>query len=385
MHLVYFAPGFAGTFLTADAAGRSRVWVEVTELLLGKTRQLELAPDGSSPGPPYGIQLFASDPYTDYYATALNLLAEQLGRGDYGIRPHGFDWRLRIRDQGVILANRIRSEVQGGEQCTIVGHSQGGLLARAAWSDLVGTGQQGLVRRIVCLGTPHEGSYNIVGLMAGADDSAVRVALLDALGSAMTFGGPVYNGQLPLGLFGVAAIARTWPACYELLPMLDGAERSLDPNRSQLYDARNWFVLTRPPQSYLDYARDDFQPWLRSPASMPPANVMTSVFSTGFPTAQTLRARENFGTPGSFGPTDSGDSIATVLSATGVGSRLFECAFIHWDMTRQTVLSGDLAMLIREQGSVPPPPLFVGTTVQVAGVGITAPPTPIALSPGPDP
>lgn len=385
MKRCYFLPGFAGSFLCADGAGAELVWVDVSGLLLGKTRQLALAGDGRTPLPPYGIPLFPSIPYPDYYATALMILGEQLRQADYAVVGVGFDWRLRARDVAPAIADRIRRECSSAEPCAIVGHSQGGLVARAVWAELVGSGDQALIRRIVALGTPHEGSYNIVGLLTGADDSAFRVTLLDGLGTAMQWGGLLYPGQLPLGLLGVAAIARSWPASYELLPMLDGAERAVDPLRPSLYQADNWFFLTRPPQSWLDYARDDFQPWLRSAASMPPANVLTCVVSSGFPTSQTLRASYNFGTQGTFGRTDAGDSIATTVSALAAGSRLFECGFIHYDLTRQLVLSGDLARLILEVGSVPAPPPIVGTTPQVAGIVFSAPPTPAALSPGPDP
>ena len=64
--------------------------------------------------------------------------------------------------------------------CSIVAHSAGGLVARAAWLALGQAGATNLVRRIVTYGTPHQGSYGAVRLWSLDAASLTSVQYLAA-------------------------------------------------------------------------------------------------------------------------------------------------------------------------------------------------------------
>jgi pimeloyl-ACP methyl ester carboxylesterase len=94
-----------------------------------------------------------------------------------------------IADNGRLLAELIIEMVGDApvpvEEIALIGHSMGGLVARQALVNLQGTPAGGLVRHVVCLGTPHRGAE-----LEAAADAAARVmawfpetrALADALG-----------------------------------------------------------------------------------------------------------------------------------------------------------------------------------------------------------
>lgn len=355
MRSVYFVPGFAGTVLSRGPAGDDVVWIDTTALLFGRVRELALDADGVSPLPPNGRFLFPQGPLADYYGAAVELLRVQLAFDGYEVRTHGWDWRKKTRGAGEALAARIRFEATPATPATIVGHSHGGLVARAAWASLVATSETNLVRRIITLGTPHAGSYNAVAVIGAYDPSVTKLSQVSLIGGGLALASGLPNPFLPMDNREVAAIAATWPGIYDLLPALSPFAIAIDPLRPLLYDAANWRDNTWVQQAWLTYARDEWQAFLRTTASVPPSNVFTCVSSTGFPTAYKLEQVIRFGLPGTMTLTSEADSLVTVGSARVDGCRIATTIGIHSSLATDLTNSGELRELILEEGTVPPP------------------------------
>ena len=249
----YVVPGLAGSELYTDVALTAKTWVSYTQLALGYVGRLRLAADGISPGPPDGVQLYPGAPLPDYYAAATAQLAADLAPSGYTVVPYGYDWRLSCQTTGTALANRIRADVDASDPCSIVGHSLGGLVARLAWRSLVGTGESGLVRRIVTLGTPHYGSYGAVRIWSLDSEVSTQLSYL-SLASIAVYGGLVaeLNGRV-WSPSRVAALASTWPSLYETMPSLLAPDVASDPNRAALYGT-GWPADRGVSQAWLQYA-----------------------------------------------------------------------------------------------------------------------------------
>src|SRR6516164_2511970 len=136
MGLIYILPGILGSELYTEHEPSGLLWVNYGRLVVGEIGRLRLDVDGLSPGPPDGLDCFAGAPLPAYYGFAQSSLFQQLKSRNYDVQPWGYDWRKDILSEGVELANNIRFRSRLGEPVTIVGHSQGGLVARAAWYEL---------------------------------------------------------------------------------------------------------------------------------------------------------------------------------------------------------------------------------------------------------
>lgn len=380
MPICYIVPGLLGSTLSSDQVGDDTVWVSYTALILGQMGQLRLAADGITPGPPDGVQLYAQSPLSDYYATVLTGLQSQLGSSGYTIIPYGYDWRYALLSLGASLAAAIAGQVDPAIPCTIVAHSYGGLVARAAWSVLAAEGKQGLVRRLVTLGTPHQGSYAVVALWSLDSQSLLQLSALAAIGAPLA---PLQLPPLRSYLWSppqIAQVSGTWPAFYACLPSLGGAAAAADPARSQLYTATNW-LSPIPSQAWLDYARDTVSPFLLSPASLPPANVLTTMAGVGVPTRDGLVSPALLGTPAAYGSTGAGDGTVTTLSALIPQSVQYELPATHADLLGYAVSSGTLAAEILTQRSAPMPPPPLQSEPGTIAPLLAGPPVPSLLFP----
>jgi len=129
---------------------------------------------------------------------------------------HFYDWRLGLDEVGAQLASRIAAE---GRPVTIIAHSMGGLVARMAARMLPNR----LVRKLIMLGTPNEGSFAAVQALRGTYPFVRKMALLDRRHSA---------DQLAERVFG------SFPGLYHMLP-----RAALEGHRF----VRCPFVAARPP------------------------------------------------------------------------------------------------------------------------------------------
>ena len=84
-----------------------------------------------------------------------------------------YDWRRDIGTLGKLLADRLTAD--GRDEVALVGHSMGGLVARAALTHTAGKH----VSQLIMLGTPNSGSLAAVQALRGTYSVVRKIAMLD--------------------------------------------------------------------------------------------------------------------------------------------------------------------------------------------------------------
>jgi hypothetical protein len=375
MPICYLVPGLAGSTLGYDPGGGRPVWVDYTRLALGQIGAMRLAPDGISPGEPDGVQLYPGDPLPDYYLTCAVALQQQLGPLGYTVRQWGYDWRLSARITGVLLANKIRAEVSIANPCSIVAHSFGGLVARVARAELTQTGDGGLVRKIVTLGTPHEGSYGVVALWSLDNDQLAQVRSLTVLTATLLSAVSPIIAPFPWSRERLVRLTATWPALYETLPMLDVESAQDDPDRVFVYTGV-WPADRAISQAWLNYARFPWQTYLRSGVGLTPIRQVTTVAGVGVSTASRMRYPMNLGNGQAYGHDEDGDGEVMMASALVRLSQQVRLFARHADMPNQMGLSGALARLVVAITPDPPTPIPIDVIPGPLNPVLAGPPSP---------
>lgn len=148
---VLILPGILGSTL---AVGKDTVWFDPIDIARGKLKLLSLD-EGASDVTSNGV----------FWPTYAELyLRLRIG----GFRPeyYHFDWRKPIVDAGKRLADLIEKSASSSQPVSLVAHSMGGLVSRAALK-MLGTKAKSLISETVLLGTPNFGSYAPAMVMTG--------------------------------------------------------------------------------------------------------------------------------------------------------------------------------------------------------------------------
>ena len=175
------------------------LWIDPLQIAAGRLAALAL-PSGR-PLKAMGVLLFS-------YAK----LKLQLQISGCNVRFYPYDWRLGLDELGAQLAARIAAD---GRPVILVAHSMGGLVARTAARIL----PKRLVRKLIMLGTPNQGSFAPVQALRGTYPFVRKMSTLDRKHS------PEYLAQ---------NVFCTFPGLYQMLP---------PPRRVKgmdLFDARGW-------------------------------------------------------------------------------------------------------------------------------------------------
>jgi hypothetical protein len=366
MPLCYFIPGYAGSELRDTPDGAETLWVNRTQLALGRVLELRLDADGVNPGEPDGKPLYLKGVLGEYYTQGLRDLTNALVPHDYTILSFPYDWRKSALTAGRKLALEIVSRVDPSEPCAIVAHSFGGLVTRVAWYELRRQGKEGLIRRIVTLGTPHDGSYHGVAylLQKGQilDDLVWLYNLAPILGPIIGF----------MSKARIASMMATWPSLYESFPFLGTPQAADDPRRPGLFDATQWAGEVIPSQAWLNYAKNVWQPLMRDPLSQPPPWVLTTVAGLGQPTGYALDYLTAIQDWRQIQYDQRGDNSVHSLSALVDASTRYTVEGMHFDLLGLTAANGDLAEWVLEDRQKPPPAQLPAVVPAIADAGLVA-------------
>jgi pimeloyl-ACP methyl ester carboxylesterase len=183
---VLILPGIMGSTLGSARSliGNDTVWIDPVDIAAGNLTELALIPGPARHGA-LGVFLPA------YLKLKLSL---KLSGFDADF--HEFDWRQNLDTLGRKLAERLKEEKAG--EITLVAHSMGGLVSRAALSH--GAGK---VRRLIMLGTPNYGSFVPTQALRGVYPILRKIALVDLRHSPEELTTQVFN---------------TFPGLYQMLP-----------------------------------------------------------------------------------------------------------------------------------------------------------------------
>ena len=296
-YCVHLIPGIMGSQLglTRDAGQPpDLLWVDPVDMQRGRIDELAIDNDR--------IVSLGASPYS-YLALKLRLEA-----AGFTVRWADYDWRRGVEVAGLVLAKRILAE-PAARHC-IVGHSLGGLVARAALTD---AGDR--IDRIVTLGTPHGGSYAALQALRGSYVSVRRVVQLDPGRSAEAL---------------TESVFARFPSLYQMLPPV---ATGLD-----LRDAKQWPDSTPRPHAPLlsEIGRLDL------PA---PAGRLRCIVGTGFETVtQVTREAQQF----RYHVTRDGDGTVPRSLATLEGQDSWYTHTLHGELSRDARVAAAVIELLHD-------------------------------------
>ena len=202
---VLILPGITGSKL-GIRKGKKRedvVWFDPLELARGGIDQIAIDS---------GVKIESVGVILLFYLK----LKLRLRAAGFDAEFHDYDWRQSIDSLGAGLADRIRKEVTT-DQISLVCHSMGGLVARAAMTSLGAAKDK--VAHVIQLGTPNFGSFAAVQTLRALGDTVKKLAFLDLKHDAEEI---------------VSDVLAPMPGCCQLLP---SPERY---NAIDLFDLKSW-------------------------------------------------------------------------------------------------------------------------------------------------
>jgi hypothetical protein len=200
---VYVLPGIMGSQLGFVRGGKRPndiLWLDPIDIAFGRLTELQL--NGASRIVALGAMSYS------YLKITLSLR-----KAGFDAVLLDYDWRRDIAALGKELADRLNAE--GHEEVALIGHSMGGLVARAALTHAAGTH----VSQLIMLGTPNSGSLAAVQALRGTYSVVRKIAMLDLRHNAEYLARKVFA---------------SFPGLHELLP----ANRSV--SDLDLFDASAW-------------------------------------------------------------------------------------------------------------------------------------------------
>lgn len=332
--VVILVPGFLGSYLDSPGYfgfGGGHVWPDPQSLVTGGWHRLRLDVPAGVTRAPFGPALTPGQPVGPYYGIFIAVLRK---RGWAVVLPDG-DWRKSIGEDAARVADLCRA-LSSSAPLRIVCHSRGGLVTRKALQLLNGTGQIGLVSRVVSLGTPHTGALEAVSYLACWGDTKRQLADLGRWVPR-----PVSDF---LGIRAVNEVLRSWPGLYELLPKPGAPWLPLNPP-DLLYRAETYAGSAfDPPQSLLDAAKAN---WANLPD--PPAGVdWICIAGRGVPTALGIPDAAKITERGNFKVSTDGDGPVPYASARLAGRKTLTHPTEHNTMPLDGRLMAWVDAILRE-------------------------------------
>lgn len=300
---VYLLPGIMGSQLghwhpIGQAA--DLLWLDPSDIVRGRLAELHWGADTALE--PLGGIVYS------YLALKLRLQA-----AGFSVVLYDYDWRQDLRVLGAQLATRLRADSRG--PLALVGHSMGGLLARAALAQCAADATGARIAHVVGLGTPHGGSLAAVQALRGVYPVVCRLAALDPGHSAEDLSRDVFGSFMSV---------------YQLLPAVSGG---LD-----LFNPRSWPRGAGPDVALLRAARD-FGAHLA-----PVDGRFISIIGTG---QRTVTGLERRGGQFHYDISAAGDGTVAAVHATLPSARNFYLRCEHSELPRSELVANALADLLR--------------------------------------
>ncbi|HEU5133980.1 MAG TPA: CHAT domain-containing protein [Steroidobacteraceae bacterium] len=200
---VYVLPGIMGSqlgFIRGGKRPNDIVWLDPIDIAFGKLTELTL--NAASRIVPLGAMSYS------YLKITLSLR-----KAGFDAVLLDYDWRRDINSLGKLLADRLAAD--GRDDVALIGHSMGGLVARAALTHAAGK----RVSQLIMLGTPNAGSLAAVQALRGTYPVVRKLAMIDLRHDAEYLARNVFA---------------SFPGLHELLPA-NNSVSDLD-----LFDADAW-------------------------------------------------------------------------------------------------------------------------------------------------
>lgn len=229
---VVLLPGFMGSLLSSIRGVTTLLWINPLIFINGHTSYLELHESGTRDrnpeieAAPIGVEKLV------YLKISLAL------RRQAELYEFPYDWRRPIEQNGDLLHDYIERWADGNpdQQFTLVGHSMGGVVARA-YLALHPEAAEKRIKRVIMHGTPHFGVAGAISDIALGNRNMDIIAKLN-------------DGNAPRRLmYNMPSIYQLLPAPPELFPSSRPYPANWD-----LYDAAAW-RLEGIRQEYLDLGR----------------------------------------------------------------------------------------------------------------------------------
>lgn len=298
---VYLLPGILGSQLGRRRANAppDLLWPDPADIHAGRLLELgwqlgaDLVPLGGVPFSYLRLKL-------------------RLRTAGYAVTIHDYDWRHDLTAAAAGLAQRLAADP--AHDLALIGHSMGGLLARATLR-LAGAER---VRHVVLLGAPHHGSIAAAQALRATYPVVCRLAALDPNHSAAEL---------------TAAVFRHFPSLYQLLPQ-PGVHGGID-----IFDPAQWPRTGPGPDTALLAAARAFG------QELAPADARHSaIIGTGQRTATALRHwRGQF----AYEITAGGDGTVAAASARLAGSRNYYLRCEHSELPRHPQVAAAVIELLR--------------------------------------
>jgi pimeloyl-ACP methyl ester carboxylesterase len=296
---VYLLPGIMGSQLgRARPRGRpvDLLWLDPSDVVQGRLAELRW-------GARRSLQTLGAIPYT-YLPLKLRLRS-----AGFEVVLYDYDWRDDLRGVAAALAARLRADA--ARELALIGHSMGGLLARAAMALA-----SERITRLIGLGTPHEGAMPAVQALRATYPVVCRLAAIDTRHDAEALCREVFH---------------SFTSIYQLLPDRVGKLDLLDP--------RCWPRLGVQPDAARLLAARGFRASLATPDER-----YVSIIGTGQRTVTGLARR---GGQFHYEISAAGDGTVAATRATLPGARNYYVRCEHSELPRNERVGAALVDLLR--------------------------------------
>jgi len=194
---VYLLPGMLGSQLGWPRRGGQPpdlLWLDPSDVVRGRLSSLRLSrPRRLQVGPLPPLRPLGIIPYT-YLRLKLRLEASGLE-----VVVHDYDWRLSLETLAQALARRL--ERDSAPRLALVGHSMGGLLARAVLNHCSRRTRQRIVK-LIGIGAPYGGAIGAAQVLRATYPVLLRLAAIDRFNKPET----------------LSATFRAFASLYQMLP-----------------------------------------------------------------------------------------------------------------------------------------------------------------------